>query len=56
MIVRLLNHFKILEQIGRGGMGEVFDTHSGGWSPDGKAVVYTKDTDDFDIYIIENYR
>lgn len=39
MIGRLLNHFKILEQIGRGGMGEVFDTHSGGWSPDGKAVV-----------------
>ena len=34
----------------------LWHTHSGGWSPDGKAVVYTKDTDDFDIYIIENYR
>jgi Tol biopolymer transport system component len=31
-------------------------THSGGWSPDGKAVVYTKDTDNGDIYVIENYQ
>jgi Tol biopolymer transport system component/DNA-binding winged helix-turn-helix (wHTH) protein len=34
----------------------LWHTHSGGWSPDGKAIVYTKDTDNFDIYVIENYR
>ena len=34
----------------------LWHTHSGGWSPDGKAIVYTKDMDNVDIYIIENYR
>lgn len=34
----------------------LWHTHSGGWSPDGKAIVYTKDTDHFDIFVIENYR
>ncbi len=34
----------------------VSDAHSGGWAPDGKALVYTRDTDNFDIYVIENYR
>ena len=29
--------------------------HNGGWSPDGKAIVYTRDTDNGDIYMIENY-
>jgi Tol biopolymer transport system component/predicted Ser/Thr protein kinase len=30
--------------------------HNGGWSPDSKAVVYTRDLDRGDIYVIENYR
>jgi TolB protein len=30
--------------------------HNGGWSPDGKALVYTRDTDSGDVYMIENYR
>jgi Tol biopolymer transport system component len=30
--------------------------HNGGWSPDSKAVVYTRDLDSGDIYVIENYR
>ena len=30
--------------------------HNGGWSPDGKAIVYTRDTDSGDIYVVENYR
>jgi Tol biopolymer transport system component len=34
----------------------LWHTHSGGWSPDGKALVYTRDTDNHDIYVIENYR
>ena len=34
----------------------LWHAHSGGWSPDGKAFVYTKDTDNFDIYAIENYQ
>ncbi len=34
----------------------LWHTHSGGWSPDGKDIVYTKDADHDDIYIIENYR
>lgn len=36
--------------------GGLWHAHSGGWAPDGKALVYTRDTDNFDIYIIENYR
>ncbi len=34
----------------------LWHTHSGGWSPDGKALVYTRDTDNHDIHVIENYR
>jgi Tol biopolymer transport system component len=34
----------------------LWHTHSGGWSPDGEAIVYTRDTDNNDIYVIENYR
>jgi Tol biopolymer transport system component len=34
----------------------LWHTHSGGWSPDGESIVYTKDTDHNDIYVIENYR
>jgi len=35
--------------------GGLSHTHSGGWSPDSQAIVYTKDTDHGDIYVIENY-
>ncbi len=27
--------------------------HNGGWSPDGKELVYTRDTDEADIYVIK---
>jgi len=30
--------------------------HTGGWSPDGKTIVYTRDTDQGDLYVIENFR
>ncbi len=30
--------------------------HNGGWSPDGKSLVYSHDADEADFYIIENYR
>jgi Tol biopolymer transport system component len=30
--------------------------HNGGWSPDAKRVIYTRATDEGDIYVIENYR
>ncbi|MFQ5724046.1 MAG: protein kinase, partial [Terriglobia bacterium] len=30
--------------------------HMGGWSPDSQAIVYTRDTDRGDIYVIENYQ
>ena len=30
--------------------------HGGGWSADGKTIVYTRDTDQGDLYVIENYR
>ncbi len=28
--------------------------HNGSWSPDGQTIVYTQDTDDGDIYLIQN--
>ncbi len=28
--------------------------HNGNWSPDGEGIVYTRDTDAGDIYVIEN--
>jgi Tol biopolymer transport system component len=34
----------------------VWHVHNGGWSPDSKAVVYSRDLDRGDIYVIENYR
>ena len=33
-----------------------FHVHNGGWSPDGKAIVYTRDNDSGDVYVIQNYR
>jgi Tol biopolymer transport system component len=30
--------------------------HAGGWSPDGKWIVYTRDIDSGDLYLIQNYR
>ncbi len=30
--------------------------HNGGWSPDGTRVVYSRTTDQSDLYVIENYR
>jgi Tol biopolymer transport system component len=29
---------------------------NGGWSPDGKAIVYTRERHDADVYLIENYK
>jgi Tol biopolymer transport system component len=34
----------------------LWHVHNGGWSPDGKTIVYTRDTDQGDIYVIENFR
>jgi hypothetical protein len=34
-----------------GGEGR-WHVHNGGWSPDGERVVYTQDTDDGDIYLL----
>jgi Tol biopolymer transport system component/predicted Ser/Thr protein kinase len=30
--------------------------HAGGWSPDSKWIVYTRDVDQGDLYLIQNYR
>jgi len=30
--------------------------HSGGWSPDGRWIVFTRDVDQGDLYVIQNYR
>jgi serine/threonine protein kinase/tricorn protease-like protein len=35
-----------------GGQGR-WHVHNGGWSPDGQSIVYTQDTDDGDLYMIE---
>ena len=35
------------------GKGE-WHAHAGGWSPDGRSVVYSRDRDFGDIYIIES--
>ena len=42
------------QQLTRG--ESTWHVHNGGWSPDGKAIVYTRDLDSGDIYVIENYR
>jgi serine/threonine protein kinase len=34
----------------------IWHIHNGGWWPGGKAVVYTRDFDQGDILVIENYR
>jgi Tol biopolymer transport system component len=34
----------------------IWHVHNGGWSPDSKALVYSRDLDAGDIYVIENYR
>jgi Tol biopolymer transport system component/predicted Ser/Thr protein kinase len=34
----------------------LWHAHKGGWTPDGKTIVYTRDADQGDIYTIENYR
>ena len=34
----------------------LWHVHNGGWSLDGKKIVYTRDIDQGDIYAIENYR
>lgn len=36
--------------------GSAWHVHNGGWSPDSKAVVYTRDADSGDVYVIQNYR
>jgi len=35
--------------------GKLSHIHSGGLSPDGTALVYTRDTDHGDMYVVENY-
>jgi Tol biopolymer transport system component len=35
--------------------GATWHVHNGGWSPDGKAIVYTRDADSGDIYAIQNF-
>jgi Tol biopolymer transport system component/predicted Ser/Thr protein kinase len=37
------------------GQGQ-WHAHGPAWSPDGKSLVYTRDTDQGDIYLIQNYR
>jgi len=34
----------------------LWHVHNGGFSPDGKKIVYSRDTDQSDIYVIENYK
>jgi Tol biopolymer transport system component len=31
----------------------VYHVHNGGWSPDGRAIVYTRDSDNGDIFILQ---
>ena len=35
---------------------DVWHAHNGGWSADGKSIVYTRETAQRDIYVLENYR
>ncbi|NIR48991.1 hypothetical protein GWO43_11190, partial [candidate division KSB1 bacterium] len=30
--------------------------HNGAWSPDSKHIIYTRDEDEGDLFVIENYR
>jgi Tol biopolymer transport system component len=34
----------------------LWHVHNGGWSPDGEALVYSRDADAGNIYVIDNYR
>ncbi|MFQ5723776.1 MAG: protein kinase [Terriglobia bacterium] len=34
----------------------IWHVHNGGWSPDSQAIVYSRDLDRGDIYVIENYQ
>jgi Tol biopolymer transport system component len=36
--------------------GGASHVHTGGWSPDSKWIVYTRDVDQGDLYLIQNYR
>ncbi len=36
--------------------GGVWHVHNGGWAPDGSALVYSRDRDYGDIYVIEPSR
>ena len=31
----------------------IWHVHNGGWFPDGESVVYTRDTDQADIFLVE---
>ena len=37
----------------RTGQDGDYHVHNGGWSPDGREIVYTRDLDAGDIYVIE---
>jgi hypothetical protein len=34
----------------------LWHVHNSGWARDGKSIVYTRDTDSGDIYVMENYQ
>jgi Tol biopolymer transport system component len=34
----------------------IWHVHAGGWAPDGGAVVFTRDEDRADVFVIDNYR
>jgi hypothetical protein len=36
--------------------GGIWHVHGGAWSPDGRAIVYTRDTDRGDILVLDGYR
>ena len=36
--------------------GNQAHAHGGSWSPDGSAIVYTRDADEGDVYVVENYK
>jgi hypothetical protein len=36
--------------------GGDWHAHKGAWSPDGKTIIYTRDSDQGNIYAVENYR
>jgi Tol biopolymer transport system component len=34
----------------------IWHTHNGAWFPDGKSIIYSRDRDDGDLFVIGNYR